>query len=105
MCIRDRINGRDGIIRVPEGRWNKDQCFIRGDNTKDTQAGFLKCPIDMIDGKFFGLNAADLAYMDPQQRLCLQVVWEGIENAGISSANLKESQTGVFGGWWRNDYK
>lgn len=33
------------------------------------------------------------------------MVWEALEHAGIDPYTLKNSLTGVFGGWWRNDYK
>ncbi|XP_035705542.1 phenolphthiocerol synthesis polyketide synthase type I Pks15/1 isoform X2 [Folsomia candida] len=97
--------GLEGIRKVPEGRWTKDKAFIRMDNMKNTEAGFLSCPIDTFDAKFFNTNAADMHYLDPQQRLSLRVVWEALENSGIDPNTLRNTMTGVFGGWWRNDYK
>lgn len=99
------VNGKDGISSVPQGRWTSDRCWNRNTITKDTQAGFLKCQVDEIDGKFFGLSPVELTYMDPQQRLTLQIIWEALEHAGINPNSLKQSKTGIFGGWWRHDYK
>jgi len=90
------INGKDGIIKVPDERWTEQQCFMRSQNTRNTQAGFLKCPIDQIDAKFFGLSPMEVSYMDPQQRLTLQVMWEAFEHAGINPVDLKNSKTGVL---------
>src|SRR5665811_2441519 len=56
------INGNDGIIKTPENRWNSEHCFMRSESSKNTQAGFLTCPIDQIDGKFFGLSPAEVSY-------------------------------------------
>jgi acyl transferase domain-containing protein len=99
--------GREGIIKVPEWRWGEESNFTEGNaaNVRETEAGFLTCPVLEIDAKFFGLSPKELAYLDPQQRLILELVWEGLEHACINPGKLRNSQTGVFGGWWRNEYK
>ncbi|XP_035707663.1 mycocerosic acid synthase-like polyketide synthase [Folsomia candida] len=97
--------GLEGICKVPEGRWTKENSIILIENVRNTEAGFLSCPIDVFDAKFFNTNSADMALLDPQQRLSLRVVWEALEDAGIDPNSLKNSLTGVFGGWWRNDYR
>lgn len=91
-------NGLEGIRKVPEGRWTKDKAFIRMDNMGATEAGFLSCPIHTFDAKFFNTNAADMHYLDPQQRLSLRIVWEALEHAGLDPNTLRNTLTGVFGG-------
>lgn len=91
--------GLDGIQKVPAGRWTKESSIILVENVRNTEAGFLSCPIDTFDAKFFNTNSADLAVLDPQQRLSLRVVWEALEDAGIDPNSLKNSLTGVYGGW------
>jgi acyl transferase domain-containing protein len=98
-------SGNEGIIRVPDGRWNESQCFTIMDNSRETEAGFLNVPVDEIDAKFFGLSPKEVELMDPQQRLVLCVMHESLEHACINPTTLKGTQTGIFGGWWRNDFK
>lgn len=45
--------GLDGIRKAPEGRWTQKNSIIRVENVRNTQAGFLSCPIDTFDAKFF----------------------------------------------------
>jgi len=52
---------------------------------------------DKFDAKFFGYNPAEAAYMDPQQRIFLQIAWEALESAGYNPAEL-EPLTGLFAG-------
>jgi len=94
--------GKDGIIPLPAGR---PQGFRPGmAQKKELLAGFLKCPIDEFDAKFFGISPREAPFVDPQQRILLEVTWESLEDAGINPQNLKESDTGVFMGIWQQDY-
>ncbi|XDG06152.1 hypothetical protein ABKA04_005767 [Annulohypoxylon sp. FPYF3050] len=43
--------------------------------------------------------------MDPQQKILLEVVYEGIESAGYSIYDLKGSTTGVYVGQMSDDYR
>jgi pimaricinolide synthase PimS1 len=79
--------------------------FLRSQEYREVQAGFLKCPVDAFDGKFFGISPADLIYTDPQQRLLMEVVWEALEDAVIDPQSLKGTTTGVFVGSWTSDYR
>ena len=51
-----------------------------------------------IDAQFFGLSKAEAIAMDPQQRQLLEVVYEGLENAGITLESLKGQPVGCFVG-------
>lgn len=95
------VNGKDCIRPVPENRWPS----AMSEEYRGIQAGFLKCPVDEFDGKFFNISPMELTHMDPQQRLLLEVTWEALEDAGINPQTLHGTQTAVYLGTWLQDYR
>lgn len=51
-----------------------------------------------LDAEFFGLSRSEVIAMDPQQRQLLEVVYESLENAGITLEMLKGDSVGCFVG-------
>ncbi|MFC5156745.1 type I polyketide synthase, partial [Streptomyces amakusaensis] len=85
-------SGSHAITTVPEDRW-----------TGDSQGAFLD-RIDQFDPGFFDISPREAAFMDPQQRLMLELAWEALENAGTVPADLRGSRLGVFIGTIWDDY-
>ena len=80
-------DGRSGVIRVPEDRWDADAYYSEDHTVPGTicnrEGGFLTSwQPDEFDAEFFGISPREAAAMDPQQRLLLEVAWEALENAG-----------------------
>ncbi|MEU0878709.1 amino acid adenylation domain-containing protein [Lentzea sp. NPDC005914] len=97
--------GGDGIVDVPESRWDVDHFY---DPTQETpgktyvrKGGFLD-DIDQFDAPFFGISPREANTLDPQQRLLLEVGWEALEHAGISTEG--DRKVGVFLGVTNHDY-
>ncbi len=100
-------DSRDGIVEIPENRLDIEtyyderaqapgKIFVR-------HGGFLQSQIDAFDAQFFGMSPREAAFLDPQQRLLMEVAFESLENAGIPAANLAGSDTGVFVGGFMVD--
>ncbi|WP_410643784.1 condensation domain-containing protein [Amycolatopsis sp. lyj-346] len=61
--------------------------------------------IDRFDHRFFGVPPAEAAWMDPHQRLILQLAHEALENACYAPQALRGSRTAVVLGSSRSDYE
>ncbi|WP_293091572.1 non-ribosomal peptide synthetase/type I polyketide synthase [Moorena sp. SIOASIH] len=101
--------GIDAITEVPSARWNLDEYYDPNPEAPGKMytrcGGFLQQPVDQFDSQFFGISPREAVKLDPQQRLLLEVVWEAIENAGLSADELRGTQTGVFVGLSTHDYE
>ncbi len=65
----------------------KEGMYVKG--------GYLN-EIDKFDADFFGIPPREARYMDPRQRLILEVAWEAIEDSGYGGKRIYNTKTGVF---------
>ncbi|WP_095961649.1 type I polyketide synthase [Corallococcus macrosporus] len=100
--------GVDAVTTVPADRWDVDAYYAEdpdaGWKMFVREGGFLKQPIAAFDSEFFGISPREANYVDPQQRLMLEVSWEALEDAGIAPGSLMGSDTGVYVGFLSSDY-
>jgi acyl transferase domain-containing protein/pimeloyl-ACP methyl ester carboxylesterase len=99
--------GQDAIREVPADRWDVD-AFYDADpqatgKTYCRWGGFLD-GVDQFDPAFFGITPREAPYIDPQQRLFLESVWEALEDAGIVPQTLSGQPVGVFAAASTLDY-
>lgn len=86
----------------PSSRFNFKTHFdgSRKPKTMRSPGGMFLEEIDPqdFDAPFFSITAADAIAMDPQQRQLLEVVYECLENAGITLEALDGASVGCFVG-------
>jgi len=101
---------RDGTCAVkpsPEGRWDIDAWLDPDPDAAGrlySQHGGYLSDVDAFDPEVFGISPREAKGMDPQQRILLEVAWEALERAGLSSRKLRGSNTGVYIGISTDDY-
>ncbi|MCX4545462.1 SDR family NAD(P)-dependent oxidoreductase [Streptomyces sp. NBC_01565] len=68
--------------------------------------GYL-ADVDRFDPLLFGITPRHAELMDPQERLCLETVWEALDDAGYPARRLRAahaSRVGVYVGSMYNEY-
>ena len=100
-------NGLSGITKGVPGS-GQGRIGALFPNTVDNKAcqfgGYLESP-ELFDAPFFRLSPKEAQFLDPQQRLMLEVSWHALEDACINPDQLKGSLTGVYAGISQNDYR
>ncbi|MET0151686.1 MAG: beta-ketoacyl synthase N-terminal-like domain-containing protein, partial [Candidatus Binatia bacterium] len=101
-------DGVDAVREVPADRWNADAYYDptpgRCGKSITRWGGFVD-DVERFDPGFFGISPREAAFMDPQQRMLLEVAWEALEDAGQIADSLRGSPTGVFVGISTHDYE
>ncbi|EIW16891.1 beta-ketoacyl synthase N-terminal-like domain-containing protein, partial [Pelosinus fermentans] len=107
--------GRDCIEEIPPERWPLEG-FFEPDRVKAVAKGLSYCKwggflehVDSFDPLFFNISPRDAMFMDPHERLFLEVSWECLEDSGYTRGALKKdgygNQIGVFVGATFNNYQ
>jgi polyketide synthase PksM len=101
--------GRNCIREVPKERWDADALFDpnAGQEGKiySKWGGFLE-GIDCFDAVFFGISPREAQWIDPQERLFLESVYELFDGSGFVQSRREklENQVGVFVGVMNGEY-
>jgi myxalamid-type polyketide synthase MxaE and MxaD len=99
--------GVDAITEIPKDRWEVDEYYDSDPNAVNKintrWGGFIE-QVSKFDYGFFNLSPREASYIDPQERLLLEVAWEAVEDAGQIISDHSGNKTGVFVGIYNNDY-
>lgn len=98
-------SGQSSISRLPEDRFKPSE--VKREPQGEFWGNFLHHP-HQFDHRFFGLSGREAKFMDPQQRLILQVAYEALESSGYfgvrSSPDHLPSDIGCYIGVGSVDY-
>ncbi|MBP9111831.1 MAG: type I polyketide synthase [Polyangiaceae bacterium] len=101
------LEKRSSITEVPSERWNIDVYYDPDPSKPGRMAtrfgGFLP-NVDQFDASFFGLSVREANFLDPQQRILLELAWQAFEDAGLDITQWREKSVGVFLGASHSDY-
>ena len=100
-------SGADILAEIPAERWDVAAYYdptplVAG--KMYVRHGYFLQAVDQFDPHFFQMTLREAESLDPQQRLLLEVSWEALEHAGMNPQQLRGSQTGVFAGFYWDDY-
>ena len=101
------MTGADESSEVPAGRWDLEAFYDEDPEVPGkmyARRGAFLDEIDQMDPEFFGISPREAAWVDPQQRLLMEVGWEALERAGWKPEKIG-ARTGIFVGWMHNDYQ
>ena len=109
---RNLQEGKDCITEIPKERWNHDLYYDADKNnpgkTYSKWGGFLD-GVEQFDPLFFNISPREAEYMDPQERLFLECVYETLEDAGYTREFLSKSDlsgnVGVYVGVMYEEYQ
>jgi 3-oxoacyl-(acyl-carrier-protein) synthase/acyl carrier protein len=102
-------DGQDAVTEIPPARWNVRDYFS-ADRDKPGKVYARRAALlsqDVVEefsADFFGIAPREVERMDPQQRMFLEVCWEGLEDAGQAIDPRKRMRAGVFVGSCTDDY-
>lgn len=92
---------------VPADRWSKSG-YVTNDmaagKTPTGRGSFLDYDYRGFDPDLFALAADEIGFLDPQQRLVLEVAWEALEQAAIDPHTLSGEAVGVYVGGFTTDH-
>ena len=99
--------GRDLVTEVPADRWATEE--LQHNRRKEpgrsiTFSAGVRSRIDEFDAGFFGISPREAAWMDPQQRMLLELAWEALENAGQKPSDIAGADCAVYIGISSLDY-
>ena len=113
-------DGKDCITEIPKDRWDHSLYYDEDKNkpgkTYSKWGGFI-AGADQFDPLFFNISPREAEFMDPQERLFLECVYETLEDAGYTRQSIGdespepgqgsgiERNVGVYAGVMYEEYQ
>ncbi|BBM82279.1 type I polyketide synthase [Candidatus Uabimicrobium amorphum] len=90
------MNGQNAIRKYPQQRF-------AAKSLSSFSGGFID-DVDQFDPVFWGIAPKEVPFIDPQQRILLEVTWQALESAGIPPKKIRGTDVGIFIGISSWDY-
>ncbi|WP_038182353.1 SDR family NAD(P)-dependent oxidoreductase [Vibrio rhizosphaerae] len=100
------IGGVDLVSPFDGSRWDINRFYsddVSANGRMYSNDGGQITNVHGFDNQLFGLSDREAEYMDPQQRIALEVAWETIESAAYTPESLAD-QGGIFIGPGPSDF-
>lgn len=100
--------GGNALGPIPTDRFSLEKFYNAQPGMKGkviSQEGAYFRNIKDFDARFFRISPREAAAMDPQQRVLLEVTWNAIQDAGLTTGQLDGSRTGVYVGLFTSDFR
>ena len=94
--------GKSMLSEIPEARFGRGRP-ARSNSSLRFWGNFLR-DIEAFDHGFFKKSPREAVYMDPQQRILLQVAYEALEMSGYFADSSKPEDVGCYIGACATDY-
>lgn len=97
-------DGVDAVSTVPAERWSIDENATQDAFARALRWGAFLDDVRRFDAAFFGISSREARYMDPQQRMLLELCWEALEDAAMPLEEAQRAHAGVFIGDMNCEY-
>ncbi len=94
--LRNEVNS---VGEIPPQRWSKDEHYSvdpEAPNKSVSKWGGFIAGADEFDAMYFGISPREAQYMDPQQRIILELAASCFEDAGYPESKVSGSRTAVY---------
>ena len=91
--------GVNSVTEIPPQKWEVEKYYSpqprQANKTISKWSGLIEAS-DKFDAQFFAISPREAKFLDPQQKLMLEISWCCLEDAGYSQAKLSGTNVGVF---------
>ncbi|WP_444996461.1 SDR family NAD(P)-dependent oxidoreductase [Aliikangiella sp. IMCC44359] len=101
-------NQVSSIVEIPAERWDHKEYYspnLEDSNKTISKWGGFISDHDKFDAPMFKVSPREAEFMDPQQRIMLELTRSCMEDAGYQPAHFSGTATAVYVGACNNDYK
>jgi len=100
---KNLVAGKDSIRDLPEKRVREFQEVFNNFSEDTVKNGYID-EVTKFDPGYFNISEEEARFMDPQQRMALELVEKAILDAGYSSVQIAEHLVGTFMAYSKNNY-